>query len=166
MILQNNTFAGKSKIQRIIGLIALMLVFVITLLWNGLAAEFNWSQLSSSQKIVILLIASAIYALYNWLRFKKKYCFIYFTDDDKEHLVFRFYHIKLIGKKYTTYKIPVQLYARYKIQYTNNLPELVLYQKTQSGKLAKYPPISLSALNKQEFKELTETLDTYQKSAQ
>lgn len=163
MILQNNTFAGKSKIQRIIGLIALMLVFVITLLWNGLAIDFGWYQLLPSQKAVILLIASIAYALYNWLRFKKKYCFVYFTDDDKEHLVFRFYHIKLIGKKYTTYKIPVQLYAKYEILHTKNLPELILYQKTQSGKLAKYPPISLSALNNAELKELTETLDTYQK---
>ncbi|MDR1762098.1 MAG: hypothetical protein LBR55_06580 [Bacteroidales bacterium] len=164
MVLQNNTFAGKSKIQRIVGLIVLMLVFVIVLLWNGLAADFGWHELSVMQKTIILCAVSAVYALYSWQRFKKKYCFIYFTDDDKEHLVFRFYHIKLIGKKYTTYKIPMQLYAKYEIQYTKNLPELVLYQKANGGKIAKYPPISLTALSKEELNTLVEVLNTYQKN--
>ncbi len=164
MILQNNTFAGKSKIQRIAALIMLMVVFVITLLWNSLAVEFDWYQLSNSQKAFIVVIAGMAYTFYNWLRFRKKYCFIYFTDDDKEHLVFRFYHIKLIGKKYTTYKIPMQLYAKYEILHTNKLPELVLFQ-TQGRKLAKYPPISLTALSKEELNILTETLDTYKKTS-
>ena len=161
MILQNNTFAGKSKIQRMIALIALMVVFVLVLLWNGLADEFGWKELGATQRTVLVFIAAGGYAFYNWQRFRQKYCFIYFTDDDKEHLVFRFYHIKLFGKKYTTYKIPMQLYAKYEIQYTNKLPELVLYQKAQGGKIAKYPPISLTALSKEELKTLTETLDTY-----
>lgn len=164
MILQNNTFAGKSKIQRIVGLIVLMLVFVVTLLWNSLARDLGWGILSSMHETVILFVASAAYAFYNWQRFRKKYCFIYFTDDDKEHLVFRFYHIKLIGKKYTTYKIPMQLYAHYVIEYIDKLPVLVLYQKAQGGKLAKYPPISLTALNSKELTELTQTLDAYKRA--
>jgi len=163
VVLQNNTFAGKSKIQRMIALITLMVVFVLVLLWNSLAVEFGWAELGTTPKTILVFIAGAAYAFYNWHRFRQKYCFIYFTDDDKEHLVFRFYHIRLIGKKFTTYKIPMQLYAKYEIEYTNKLPELVLYQKAQGGKIAKYPPISLTALNKEELKTLTETLDTYRK---
>jgi FlaA1/EpsC-like NDP-sugar epimerase len=164
VILQNNTFAGKSKIQRIIALIVLMLIFVVTLLWNSVAIDFGLYQLSPTQKLFILFAASAAYAVYNWLRFRQKYTFIYFTDDDKEHLVFRFYHIKLIGKKFTTYKIPIQLYAKYEISHANTLPELVLYQRTEAGKLAKYPPISLTALKSAELKELTDALDMYKKN--
>ena len=163
MILQNNTFAGKSKIQRMVALIALMVMFLLVLFWNSLAGELDWTQLGPTQKTILVFIAGAAYAFYNWYRFRQKYCFIYFTDDDKEHLVFRFYHIKLIGKKFTTYKIPMQLYAKYEIQYTNKLPELVLYQKAQDGRLAKYPPISLTALSSKELTELTETLDSYSK---
>lgn len=161
MILQNNNFAGKSKIQRITGLIILMIVVVTTLLWNDLARDFGWFELPTALKITILLAAAIAYTLYNWLRYRKKYCFVYFTDEDKEHLVFRFYHIKLFGKKFTTYKIPMQLYSKYEVSHNKNIPELVLFQKTQSGKLAKYPPISLSAFNAEELNELTKALDSY-----
>jgi hypothetical protein len=79
-----------------------------------------------------------------------KHYYIYFSDEDNK-LTFRFYRMRIIGKKYKAYEIPKKLFVGYEIKtsFNGKVEELILTQKTKNG-LFNYPPISLSALSKKD----------------
>jgi len=149
MVIQNSTFTGKSKITRLVALIILLIIVSTISFFNTLLLEFNINYIVSwYYKLIVITIVCLIYGLYIWKRFQKNYYFLYFTDDDKQNLVFRFYHIKTFGKKYTTYKIPIHAFQKFEIIETEKSRELFLFQKVNDNKTAKYPPISIMGYNK------------------
>jgi len=163
MIFQNSRYTGKSKIWRMSTLIIVFSICTSIAIAETVLEEFmkNHVKIDISYRIAGILIVLAIYALMTYVRLKKKYSFVYFTDEDRKNLVFRSYHIRIFGKKHTTYKIPIPSFHKFEILETNKHKELVLFQRVQNNKAAKYPGISLSALSPEEIATLSEALQNY-----
>ncbi len=164
MTFQNSRYTGKSKIWRISWLLIVCSATTLIAMGESVAGEFGYKgDVSLLFKLPAIAAIWIVYGVFTYVRHKKKYCFIFFTDEDKQNLVFRFYHIKIFGKKYSTYKIPIPDFYKYQIVKENNKHELYLYQRIQN-KFAKYPPISITALTKSEISTLMQELNTYTKA--
>lgn len=162
MVFQNSFYISKLKTKNFLGVIIIVSLILILMLIEGILREFGLSVvIPYSVRIPIALCCIAAYIFYVYMQQKKNIHFIYFTDEDNNHLVFRYYHVKIIGKKYTTYKIPVTSFYSYKILEDNPYKELALFQVMPNNQIAKYPPISLAALSEHEIKTLTDALKPY-----
>ncbi len=112
-------------------------------------------------KTVKMLICgglSVIFIVLYWLQYKMEYTYFYFSNNNK-NLVFKFYSLRNLYGKPRTIEISKFSFLKYDIipGFFNKKDLLVLYQKTSKG-VAKYPPISLTLLNKNKKTELKRAL--------
>ncbi len=114
-------------------------------------------------KEVIMFICgglSVIFLLFYWLQYMMEYTYFYFSNNSK-NLIFRFYSLRNFYGKPKTIEIAKGSLIKYDIisSFFNRKDSLVLYQKTSKG-IAKYPPISLTLLTKNQKTELKRALHT------
>lgn len=106
----------------------------------------------------------AVALIYNSLLFYSWYVkFNYFGyDDSSNKLLFRFYSLAKIFKKYQSVEIDKDSFSHFEIssKLFGLKKSLVLFQSTNRG-VAKYPPISLSLLSKDELDTLSDSLKVY-----
>jgi hypothetical protein len=89
------------------------------------------------------------------------YNFIYFSDAGKI-IMLRYFHVRYFNNSYKSIEIPKNTLYKYELKtsFFKLKQELVLFQKTAKG-IAKYPPVSLSSLKKNEIRKIIESLDLY-----
>jgi len=114
-----------------------------------------------SDRAILLLILgslSVIFLLFYWFQYKMEYTYFYFSNHSK-NLVFKFYSLRNFYGKPKSIEIPKPNFVKYDIEmsFFNKKDSLLLYQKTPKG-IAKYPPISITLLNKKQKTELKRTL--------
>jgi len=92
-------------------------------------------------------------------RYFLHYNYIYF-DDENNKIIIRYYHLKLFNKNFKSIEIPKNSFVKFeeKIFFLKQRHDLILYQKTNKG-IAKYPPVSITALNKVQKKEIILSLN-------
>ena len=163
MVIHNEKYASKLKIWNTFGVVAVTTICVYIPLSPLFLREFglNSKPLSAPLCTLLILAVIGIYATIVYLRHKKKLNFIYISDEDKQNLVFRFYHIQLLMKKCNSYKIPFNSFKKYEITKEGCDCNLILYQKMERNQMAKYPPICLNSLKDEEIKQVTDLLDQY-----
>lgn len=163
MVIHNEKYASKLKIWKTIGVIGITTICVYIPLSATFLREFGIeiNSLNALQTTLFILAAIGIYALIVYLRHKKRLNFIYISDEDKQNLVFRFYHIQLLMQKCNTYKIPFDAFRKYEIIKNNNDTNLILYQKMGKNQMAKYPAISLNALEDDDIQQIKDLLNQY-----
>lgn len=129
--------------------ILILAVFVID--------EYDDKVLGLSRYTYTLIIAT-FYVIINIYRFLLDLTYFYFSDADNK-IVIRYYSLRPFMQKRRTIEIPISQFLKYSIEdsFFGQKKQLILYQ-TIKNKSAKYPPISISALNKDELKSLKETL--------
>ncbi len=90
--------------------------------------------------------------------------YLYFSDEENNKLLFRFYPASSMNSPKQAIEIPKDKLARVEIKKVllNPREEVTLYQETDRG-IARYPSISLSGLNKEEKSQLKKTLLGYSK---
>jgi hypothetical protein len=164
MVFQNSFFTSKLKTKNFLGVVGITSLILITLLIEGILREFGVEVLIQwSYRYIFIAIAISVYVYFVYSQYKKRYNYLYFTDDDKNFLVFRFYQIKLFGKEYVTYKIPVTSFHSFQIREQDSIKQLFLYQITAEKKVAVYPSISLSGCNNHEIHTLQTALQPFVK---
>ena len=109
-------------------------------------------------KFLICGILSAIFLIFYWYQYNMKYTYFYFSNNSN-NFVFKFYSLQIFFGKPRTIEFPKKNFVKYEIitGFFGKRDSLVLYQKTPKG-VAKYPPISLTVLNKKQKKELMSSL--------
>jgi hypothetical protein len=109
-------------------------------------------------RILICAGLSVIFLAFYWFQYKMAYTYFYFSNNNK-NLVFRFYSLRNFYGKPRTIEIAKMSFMKYDItaSFFNKRESLVLYQKTAKG-VAKYPPISLTLLSKNQKTELKRAL--------
>ncbi len=126
-------------------------LLVIAILFIGLP-------IGQTVKMIICGGLAAIFLLFYWFQYKMEYTYFYFSNNNK-NLVFRFYSLRNMYGKPKTIEISKSGFWKYDItsSFFNKKESLVLYQKTPKG-IAKYPPISLTLLTKNQKTDLKRAL--------
>lgn len=88
--------------------------------------------------------------------------YYFYFNDAKDVLVFRYYPAGIFNSKKNSVQIPKQHFVKFEIEkYFFGMEEkLILYQDYRN-KVAKYPPISLSAVDRADKEKLKNTLLRY-----
>ena len=109
-------------------------------------------------KFIIMGVLSVAFLAFYWLQYQMEYTYFYFSNNNK-NLVFKFYSMRNLYGKPKTIEISKISFFKYNIttSFFNKKDALVLYQKTTKG-VAKYPPISLTLLSKNQKTELKRAL--------
>jgi len=153
MIIDNKKTTIGIKLKKRV-LILLLLISVISFFALNLFHHVFWG--ISGLEIVIILCGIII--VYHILSLVRDYHYFYFSDQGIK-LVFRFYATSALFRKPASIEIKKDTF--YKFQIEKELlglkKYLILYQKTPKG-VAKFPPISISLLNKVEELKLSDSL--------
>ena len=103
---------------------------------------------------VIFIIISAIAVMRN--------PYYFYFDDISEVLMFKYYPVGLFNSQKNSLQIPKKHFIKFETQtFFFGLEEKIILFQLYRNKVAKYPPISLSALTKSEREKLKNTLHRY-----
>jgi len=115
-------------------------------------------------KYSLIILIAAIYIVINTFNYLKRPHFISYSDQG-EMIVLRYYPLSLFTARKNSIEIPKTQFIKYDIQgfFLGREQKIVLYQNFR-GKTAKFPPISLSAMDKEARQQLVQSLDKYVKA--
>jgi hypothetical protein len=107
------------------------------------------------------LILVAIYLIILFLPMIMNYEYVYFSDEE-EHIVIRYFFAGMIGGKKNSISINKRTFAGYKYEkkYWGLHKSIILLQKIGQG-IAKYPPVYITALTRDQQEKLFNILDRY-----
>ncbi|MBN2634111.1 MAG: hypothetical protein JXR66_11170 [Bacteroidales bacterium] len=143
--------------------IRLFVVTVLLLAWLAVVyvarlIEFPVFGISDTIATIVLVAIYLLIAL--WPMFRN-FQYVFFSDDD-EYIVLRYFFAGLTGGKKNSITIEKRAFAGYKYvsKYSGFVKSLILYQKTGQG-IAKYPPVYISALSREQCNMLLQLLNSY-----
>jgi hypothetical protein len=153
----DKTIIAKTK-GKFIALIALVIAICLLLfipfrndLINGL-----------SNSLLAIFIAGSyiVYAIYETFR---NYQYIYFNDES-DKIVLRYFSPAMFTSKKNAIEIPKKDFAGYKLNafFLRYRESIVLFRTSAKG-VAKYPPVSLTALSNEERLQLLTALNALKK---
>jgi hypothetical protein len=107
------------------------------------------------------LILVAIYLFIAFLPMILNYQYVFYSDDS-EKIVFRYFTSGLVGGKKNSVEIDKISFSGYKIEsgLFGLRKSIFLFQNFREG-VAKYPPVYISALTKEERAKLIRSLDSF-----
>ncbi len=158
-------FDNKSDYERLRGQLALITIFFATLIAAGVLYDFYEQYFFPIPSWIYSIFFAILFVLYLIYRYHKRYQIIIYDDEeDPQHIALKFYSMTSFAPKYNMIKIPKNDLVKIEVQksFYNKRDELIIYQKVKKG-IAKYKPISLTGLNKQNKQLLLEMLDSYAK---
>ena len=133
---------------------ALIIVVLIFVPWFDNAED-------GITKYHIIIVISGIYVVINWINYLKRPYFVSFSDQG-DKLVVRYYPISMFTSRKNSIEIPKQQFVKYELKpFLFKTQHYLILQQNFRGKVATYPKISLSALDKKDREKLLETLGKY-----
>ena len=107
------------------------------------------------------VIFISIWVILAFMPMVLSYQFISFSDEG-EFIVFRYFNAGIVGGKKNSVEINKATFAGYKIEARSFglVESITLFQKFQQG-IAKYPPVYISALNREEKQKVIKSLNMY-----
>ncbi|HBE40850.1 MAG TPA: hypothetical protein DDW27_06530 [Bacteroidales bacterium] len=136
-------------------------VFILAYLavvYFGKLIKFPVLGLSDTVWTIILI---AVYLIIFFIPIILNYQFISYSDDD-ENIVFKYFNAGMGGGRKNSIQIYKSTFAGYKTE--SRLfgldKSLILFQKVGQG-VAKYPPVHINALSKDQMNKLLRALNTF-----
>ena len=156
MIIDIKRTVIKTQLRRFLTLIGFLFVIVIVILIGSLRKDFlglskyTWALIIGCIYIIALIFESFLELNY-----------IYFSDED-DLVILRFFSMSMFSRKKNSIEIPKQVFRGYEIKKTlfGLKKKIILFQRLKD-KDVKYPAVSITGLNSQEFQILIKTLDRY-----
>jgi len=151
---QRNTYRiwlSRLVMTIVFALIILLLVFVSW--FDNLATGIT--------KYHLIILISAVYLVINWINFLKRPYFVSYSDQG-EMIVVRYYPVSMFTSRKNSIEIPKKQFVKFELKpfFLKSQHYLILHQNFR-GKVAKYPRISLSALDKEDRERMLESLAKY-----
>ncbi len=111
-------------------------------------------------KYHLIIIISLAYIIISLIGvFRNPYYFHF--HDTTDMLIIRFYPVGLFNHKKNSIEIPIQHFVKFEIEkFFFGQEKLIIHQQYRQ-KVAKYPPISLSAVNEEDRERLKVVLTRY-----
>jgi hypothetical protein len=130
----------------------------VTLAYIGKLIKFPLLGVDDSIWTLTLVVLYVFLAL---LPNMLNYQFVSYSDE-RENIVFRFFSAGIVGGRKNSVEINKNLFAGYRIEskYFRLSRSLILYQKL-GQEIAKFPPIYISALSKEQYLKLVKALNTF-----
>jgi len=109
--------------------------------------------------IVWTVILIAVWLILAFMPMVLNYQFISYSDEG-EFIVFRYFNAGMVGGKKNSVEINKLSFSGYKLEnrFFGLIQSISLFQKFQKG-VAKYPPVYISALSKDEKAKLIQSLN-------
>jgi hypothetical protein len=116
---------------------------------------------SGITKYHMIILISSIYLLVNLINYLKRPYFVSYSDQG-EMIVVRYYPVSMFTSRKNSIEIPKKQFVKFELKpfLLNTQYKLILVQKFR-GKEARYAPISLSALDKEDRKKIVQSLEGY-----
>jgi hypothetical protein len=144
--------------------LVMTIVFTLTILLIIFLPWFGESQFWLTKYHVAILI-SAIYIAVNLINYLKHPYFVSYNDQG-EMLVVRFYPVSMFTSRKNSIEIPKQQFVKYELKpFLFRTQHWLILVQNFRGKEAKYPYVSLSALEKKDREKILESLDKYTSTA-
>jgi len=136
-----------------------MVVGLIVLITAIMLADIFDQPLFKISREYYVLAVAVIYVLANIYRFLLDLNYFNYSDQGGKILI-KYYSLRPFMQKYKTIEITRGSLVKYEIKklMLGRKKQIILFQKIKN-KIAKYPPISISALNKEEINTLIKSLD-------
>lgn len=125
------------------------------------AAQFIKYPLLGMSETVWTLLLLAIYLFISFLPMLLNYQYISYSDDG-ENIVLRYFTAGMFGGKKNSIEINKKSFSGYKVESRlfGLIQSITLSQKLKEG-VAKYPPVYISVLTKEEKAKIIRSLDSY-----
>lgn len=137
-------------------ILAIIFVVFISIL---LITYIYEDQLFGLTKYHLAIIFGSLYVLYMLFNTLRQYCYIYFSDEG-DKIILRYFPMGVFTYKKHAIEIGKHEFAGYETKEIlfGFRRKLTLKVKTAKG-VAKYPPVSITALNPKEKEDLLKALD-------
>jgi hypothetical protein len=121
---------------------------------------FDGADAAFTKYHVIILIA-AIFIVISVIGVMRNPYYFYFSDS-KDVLEFRYYPVGIFNSKKNSAQIPKQHFIKFETEkFFFGLEEKLILYQSYRNKVAKYPPISLSAVDATDRENLKKALQNY-----
>ncbi len=137
----------------------IFVLFIIALVFINLFDNPD----SSITKYHVAIAISIVYIVISLIgTFRNPYYFHF--HDTTDMLIIRYYPVGLFNHKKNSIEIPIQQFVKFEIEkfFLGTEEKLIVYQNYRK-KIAKYPPISLSAVDRADRDRLKVVLTRYSK---
>jgi hypothetical protein len=143
-----------------IKLFAATVLFLLYIILAYVAEIIKFPLLSMSDTAWTIFLV-AVYIIVAFLPILMNYQFISYSDDG-EKIIIRYFSAGMFGGKKNSIEIYKNSFSGYKIEskYFGRVQSLILFQKFKDG-VAKYPPVYISALTRQERNILIRSLELH-----
>jgi hypothetical protein len=120
--------------------------------------KFPLLGMSDTRWTVILV---ALYLFFAFLPMFLNYQYISYSDEG-EKIIFRYFSAGMVGGRKNSVEINKKSFSGYEMEssYFGLIKSITLFQKFKEGD-AKYPPVYLSALTREEIIKIKRSLDLY-----
>ncbi|MDF1574968.1 MAG: hypothetical protein P1P86_07230 [Bacteroidales bacterium] len=151
---QKNTYhiwLSRLVMTTVFALIILLLVFV------------DWFDFSGSPfgKYHIMILISVVYLAINWINYLKRPYFVAYSDRG-EMIVVRYYPISMFTSRKNSIEIPKKQFVKYELKpFLFGTQQMLILHQNFRGKIASYPKISLSAMDKELREKMLDSLNKY-----
>ena len=107
------------------------------------------------------LFLVAIYLVIAFLPMFLNYQFVFFSDEG-DKIIFRYFNAGIIGGKKNSIEINKRTFSGYKTEkdLLGLRVSIILFQKVNAG-IAKYPPVHIGALSREQRNKVFRTLNKY-----
>ena len=156
MLIDNQRNTYRVWLSRLVLTIVFALIILAIVFLPWFDESENWLT-----KYHVAIFISAIYIIVNWINFLKRPYFVSYNDQG-EKIVVRFYPVSMFTSRKNSIEIPKKQFVKYELKpfLLKTQHYLILHQDFR-GKVAAYPHISLSALDKQDREKMLQSLDKY-----
>lgn len=112
-------------------------------------------------KYHLVIFVAVLYIALNLNNYFKRPYFVHYSDQG-DMIIFRYYPLTLFTSRKNSIEIPKKQLVRFELQYFyfGSQPRIILYQHFRNRE-AKYPPISLSAVSKEDRQRILHSLEKY-----
>lgn len=151
---------SKTIISLRIKLFAATVIFLAFIVLTYVAKKINYPLLGMSDTAWTVILASC-YAFFMFFPMYLNYQYVYFSDEG-ENIVFRYFNAGIVGGRKNSVEINKKAFSGYKIEkklFGLN-KSIILYTQLRQG-IAKYPPIHINALKKDDRARIMRSLNAY-----
>ena len=156
MIIDIRRTVIRTQLRRFITLILITLIMLMVMLLGSLQNDFL-----GINKYQWGLIIGAIYIISLIIEGMFELNYIYFSDEEGK-IIFRYFSMSVFSRKKNSIEIPIERFGGYKIVESLGgfKKQIIFYHKLKKEK-AKYLPVSITSLSKEQLATLKKTLDRY-----